>query len=417
MAMSHGLESPLNGVLNGIRVVDWTDQDGAYAARLLADLGADVVRLETSPDALMWPEEPIELEGVARVSAFERFVNLNKRSVWLDARKETGRVVIGQIFAIADVIVTSGTTDAEWRLANPDDEQAYGPHAIHVTVSGFGAFGPGAHMTSDDLVILASGGLLSLGGYPDGEPIAVYGNQTYFAGGISAAIATLLALIGRESGLEVRNVDVSAQAVIAGALEDAPAEYDLTGSIRQAAGDEPREAGTGTFACSDGWIAIVAGKLGTAKAWDSLINWLMDEGVPGAEEFTGPDWKRLEQRRRPESISRFRLVFELFLRNWDRQSFYAEGQRRGISVAPVNSLPDLLADVQLADRHFFREIDDNLVGQRLTYPGAPYRLPDHSQVPWTSAPACGCDTSAVLGNWLGMDETRLTELHRTGVTR
>jgi crotonobetainyl-CoA:carnitine CoA-transferase CaiB-like acyl-CoA transferase len=124
MAMSDGLESPLNGVLNGIRVVDWTDQDGAYAARLLADLGADVVRLETSPDALMWPEEPIELEGVARVSAFERFVNLNKRSVWLDARKETGRVVIGQIFAIADVIVTSGTTDAEWRLANPDNEQA-----------------------------------------------------------------------------------------------------------------------------------------------------------------------------------------------------------------------------------------------------------------------------------------------------
>jgi benzylsuccinate CoA-transferase BbsE subunit len=405
------------GVLAGVRVVDWTSQDGAYATRLLADLGADVVRLETGSDDRLWPEEPIGVAGVVVASGFERFVNLNKRSVWIDAETLPGREVMAQLFAKADVVVTSGEADHEWREANRGDLAPYGPKAVHLNVSGFGSYGPGAAMTSDDLVALASGGLLSLGGYPDAGPVAVYGNQTYLAGGISTAIAALLALIGRRTGVEVHDIDVSTQAVIASALEDAPAEYDLTGSVRYASGDQPREAGTGTFAASDGWIAIVAGKLGTAKAWDTLVAWLIEEGALGAGPLAGAEWKTLVHRRLPDSIATFRSIFETFLSSWNRQDFYEAAQSRGISVAPVNSLPDLLEDIQLADRGFFRDVEDGVLGRQVTYPGPPYRLPDHPPMSWSAAPAPGCDGLAVLRGWLDLDEARLADLAQAGAIR
>jgi crotonobetainyl-CoA:carnitine CoA-transferase CaiB-like acyl-CoA transferase len=414
--MSEEVLTPGTGVLSGFRIIDWTEQEGAYAGRLLADLGADVVRVETAAAMAVWPEEPIGPAGAPLASGFERFVNLNKRSIWVDVTCSDGLRLLLQMLHAADAVITSGETEKLSDELGLRGELA-GLDVLHVCVSAFGMTSPGAGMVADDLVTLASGGLLSLGGYPDAEPVAVYGNQTYIAGGISAAVAVLLGLIARRSDTAVDMIDVSTQAVIAAALEDAPAEYDLTGSVRLASGDEPREAGTGTFRCRDGWVAIVAGKLGTARAWDALVAWMVDERVAGADLFAGAEWKTLEHRRLPSSVAAFRQSFESFLSGWSRQDFYAEAQRRGISVAPVNSIPDLLEDVQLMDRQFFRKVPDPLLGMDVIYPGAPFRLPDHGSVSWRPAPLPGWHTRHVLEEWLGMDQARVGDLRRAGAIR
>jgi benzylsuccinate CoA-transferase BbsE subunit len=381
--------------LGSVKVVDWTDQAGAYAGRLLADLGADVVRIETAGQPVPWPEERIPGTGV---SAFERFVNLNKRPVLVDLDTTAGRELLAALIERADIVLTSGEAPRRWRQAGRPLRRAGA--ATHVHVSAFGDHGTGGTLLADDLVTLAAGGLLSMGGYPDGPPIAVYGAQAYLAGGINAAVAALFGLLAADAGGAGADLDVSIQAVLASALEDAAAEYDLTGVVRRRAGDAPREAGTGVFACADGWIAVVAGKLGTAAAWDSLVTWLCEQGVPGAEALKAPEWSTLEHRRLPASIATFQQLMETATVGFSRQQLYAELQRRRIAAAPVNSVADMLADPQLVARGYFRQVRDAALDRDVTYPGPPYRLDDHDLPGWSAAPP-GDHDAQVLRDWLG----------------
>jgi benzylsuccinate CoA-transferase BbsE subunit len=396
-------------VLDSIKVLDWTDQAGAYAGRLLADLGADVVRVEPVTEPEPWPEEPVPSEGRHQVSAFERFVNLNKRSLRVDQDSPAGRELLGLLAEQADIVLTSGDAPRPWRQAGRAGDGTY------VNVSAFGEAPGGAGLLADDLVTLAAGGLLSLGGYPDREPVAVYGSQAYLAGGISGAIAALLGVLASDAGQPGADLDVSAQAVMAGALEDAAAEFDLTGVVRRRTGDGLREAGTGTFRCADGWIVVVAGKLGTAAAWDSLVGWLCDQDVPGAEALKAPEWTDLGHRRLPESISEFHQLMETATSRQTREELYQELQARRIAAAPVNDVAGLLADPQLADRGFFRTVSDAVLDREVSYPGPPYRLADHRMREWTPAPEPGGQTDQVLRGWLGTPDWQIALLRADGV--
>jgi benzylsuccinate CoA-transferase BbsE subunit len=408
MPMAEAPDAPPSTVLGSIKVLDWTDQAGAYAGRLLADLGADVVRIEPVSDQAPWPEELLESAQGQPVSAFERFVNLNKRSLRVDPDTRAGRELLGQLAERADIVLTSGEA--------PRSGPVLAGTAAKVHVSPFGD-GPGGGLLADDLVTLAAGGLLSLGGYPDREPVAVYGSQAYLAGGISGAIAALLGVLAADAGQPGAHLDVSAQAVMAGALEDATAEFDLTGVVRKRTGDGLREAGTGTFRCADGWIVMVAGKLGTAAAWDSLVGWLCDQDVPGAENLKEPEWTDLNYRRRPASIAEFKLVMEAATSRMTRAELYEELQLRRIAAAPVNNIADLLSNPQLADRGFFRTVRDAVLDREVTYPGPPYRLEDHRMPDWTSAPAPGGQTDQVLRDWLDAAEDQLAALRAAGAIR
>jgi benzylsuccinate CoA-transferase BbsE subunit len=408
--MADGPSPQQPAVLQSVRVADWTDHSGAYAGRLLADLGADVVRIETA-ESSPWPEELMAAApGGTAVSALERYVNLNKRSVRIDIQTAAGRGLLAELLGRADIVITSGAAAREWQRAG----SPIGP-GVHVSVSPFGDVGDGPRLAADDLVTLAAGGLLSLGGYPDAEPVAVYGNQTYLAGGINAAIAALLGLLSVDAGQEPADLDVSVQAVMASALEDAAAEFDLTGSVRVRTGDGLREAGTGTFACTDGWIVVVAGKLGTAEAWDSLVGWLCEQDVDGAEGLKAPEWSTLEHRRQPTSIAAFQQIMESATIRFSKRQLYAELQGRRIAAAPVNSIADLMTEPQLADRQFFRQVTDDWAGQQITYPGPPYRLTELTMRDWTPAPAPGRDTEQVLRDWLGAGEQQLAALRTDGV--
>lgn len=398
-------------VLESVRVADWTDQFGAYAGRLLADLGADVVRIETDAEPPTWPEELMPAgPGGTPVSGLERFVNLNKRSVHINTQLPAGRQLLTELLGHADILITSGAAARQWQEAG----NSLGA-AVHVTVSPFGGTTEGARLAADDLVTLAAGGLLSLGGYPDTEPIAVYGNQTYLAGGMNAAIGALLGLLAAKGGAGSADLDVSVQAVMASALEDAAAEFDLTGSVRRRTGDGLREAGTGTFPCADGWIVVVAGKLGTAEAWDSLVGWLCELDIEGAEAFKAPEWSTLEHRRLPASIAAFQQAMESATTQFTKRELYAELQGRRIAAAPVNSIADLLTEPQLADRQFFRLVTDDQTGRQISYPGPPYRLADHAMRDWTAAPAPGRDTEQVLRDWLDAGDQQLAALQNDGV--
>jgi crotonobetainyl-CoA:carnitine CoA-transferase CaiB-like acyl-CoA transferase len=202
--------------------VDWTDHTGAYAGRLLADLGADVIRLVPADGDPAARVPPFVLGQGRPVSMFERFVNLNKRSIVLDVTRRDGRSAFLRLVARAQILLHTQSPSALADLdLTPDDLSTANPGLVQVSVRPFGATGPYRDYLADDLVQLAAGGLLSLGGYADTEPIAVAGGQSNLAGSIVAAAAALLGLLGRAGDGHGRAIDVSIQEAVAGALEDA----------------------------------------------------------------------------------------------------------------------------------------------------------------------------------------------------
>lgn len=358
----------------GLRVVDASGPFGAYAGRLLADLGAHVVRLIPAGGDPVDRHRPIvAADSGAEVSAFGWFVNLNKTALALDPLVERDQPPFAELLRDADVLLESWTAEES---ARPGLAAVLGaaPAVVRVSITPFGLGGPWTDRSATDLTTLASGGLLALGGYPDGEPVAAHGDQSLLAASLFGAVAALVGLVARRHDGHGRHLDVSAQESVSIALEDAIPQFDLTGRVRRRAGDEPREAGTGILACKDGFVSMVAGRLGTARAWAALTTWLVEEGVDGANELASEEWRSFPFRQRPSSIARFQEIFERFAASRTKTELYVEAQRRSIALAPVNAIADVLSDPQLASREFFRTVDDPRLGRPVVVPGRPYRL-------------------------------------------
>jgi benzylsuccinate CoA-transferase BbsE subunit len=249
------------------------------------------------------------------------------------------------------------------------------PGAVQVVLSPNGLEGPTADWASTDLTRLAAGGLLWLGGYPDREPVAAHGAQSTNATALFGVVGALLGLIDKERHGGGHLIDVSAQEVVTQGLETALGEYELTDTIRQRAGDMPREAGTGIYPCADGYVSMVAGRLGTAQAWRRLREWLVEAGTPGADELWGEGWETLPFRQQPDSIRRFSEIFAAFASLRTKSDLYRDAQARSIALAPVNTPSEVIDDPQLTARGFFRQIV-NQSGAVANVPSAPYRFGD-----------------------------------------
>jgi benzylsuccinate CoA-transferase BbsE subunit len=349
--------------LTGVSVVDATTSLGWYAGRLLADLGADVVRLQT----------PRAAATVDSAGFRESFLHAGKRIVDLNWDEAPQRAAVERLLATAQIMLTSeGPAALAARDLHPADVTRRHRLLVHVSISPFGLTGPYADRPASDLTLLAAGGLLALAGDPDREPVRAWGEQTSVIAGVHATAAALIALQTLETQGRGQVVDLSAQEAVAHSLENAVQYLDLEGVLRRRAGAGPQEAGTGLFRCADGWIYLVGGLGGSPLAWDAIVDWLVGGGVPEAELLREERWQQPGWRRTPEACAGFRDLFERFAAARTKKDLFDSGQRRGISVAPVATPTDLMADPQLAARDFFRTIQ---VGETpVVVPGSPYRF-------------------------------------------
>jgi benzylsuccinate CoA-transferase BbsE subunit len=341
--------------LRGVRVLEIEGEFTGYAGKLLADLGAEVMLLA-----------PVSAEyGFDARRFFQHHTKSPVDEV----------TALSDLLREVDVVLQSAATDESFASdLDPVRVRTANPAVVHVVITPFGLSGPKATAVSTDLVRLAAGGLLWLGGYPDSEPMAPYGEQSTVGAAIYAAVAVLLALITRERTGEGDTIEVSSQELVTQALETSLSEYELLGKVRRRLGDRPREAGTGIFPCADGHVSMVAGRLGTAAAWKRLVEWLQETGTDGAAVLSGPGWDTLEHRQRPESIAEFTAIFGHFAAARSKSDLYTEGQTRGIAIAPVNTVADVLADRQLKAREFFVQATDPETGAKVLLPGTPFRL-------------------------------------------
>jgi len=359
--------------LHGLAVLECAGEFCGYAGRLLADLGATVTRVRLVP-------------GEADDAA-SRAPHRGKFDLLVDPGSTEGRHQLETLVASSDIVLQSrGAGAIDVPELQPEAVRTVNPQAIHVALTPFGLDGPAAELPSTDLIRLAAGGLLWLGGYPDTEPVAPYGEQSTAAVAIWGVISALLALIERDRTGTGHSVEVSAQEVVTQALETSVPEYELTGKTRKRLGDAPREAGTGVYACADGFVSMVAGRMGTTKAWKSLCAWLVEAGIEGADVLFGQEWTELEFRQRPDSVARFGELFGAFAAERKKHELYIEAQRRSIALAPVNTPADVLADPQLVSRRFFDDWVDLVTGEHVTVPLPPFRFSDQTDPAALRAP-------------------------------
>jgi crotonobetainyl-CoA:carnitine CoA-transferase CaiB-like acyl-CoA transferase len=261
---------PTHGPLAGIRVVDLsTVLAGPYATMVLADLGADVIKVEPPDgDSTRGWGPPWVGDGPSRTAAYYLAVNRNKRSLRLDLKAPEGSEVLRRLLIEGDVLVENLRAGSLDRMGFGEATlHGLNPRLIHLAISGYGTTGPAAGRPGYDFVIQAVGGLMSITGEPDadgGRPTKVGVAISDVVTGLYAAIGILAALIGRgESGGQ--RVDVSLLGSTLAVLVNQAQNAFVTGRAPGRLGNaHPNIVPYETFATADGEVAV---GVGSERQW------------------------------------------------------------------------------------------------------------------------------------------------------
>ena len=386
--------------LAGLRVIELASPMSQYCGKMFAELGAEVILVEPPEgQGAQTRSVPPFIDGVAgpdRSMAFEYF-NGSKRGITLDLDSGEGQALFRKLAADADLVVEAekpGVMAA--RGCGYAELKALKPSLVVLSITGFGQTGPYAQYESSDLIALATGGFMYLGGYSDSPPLAAYGDQALLGAGMYGAVSAMIALTAAELSGEGEHIDVSMQECMTMAMETAVQFFDLEGKVRKRNADEQRYAGTGVYACQDGYIYAMFAGIGANKFWPISLQWFLDEKIPAVERLQGREWHSVDYVHSAEGKRIFAEVFGPWAMHKTKSYLYHEGQRRHIPIAPINDTADILASKQFAHRKFFIDAVHAATGKKLRMPGAPYQF---SATPWRrgkSAPALGEHNDEIL---------------------
>lgn len=383
--------------LAGRRVVELADGTGAYCGKLLADMGADVIKVERpGGDAArmippFWSDEPDPERSLSFL-----FANTNKRSVELDLESREGREQFARLAACADLVIETlapGTLEA-WGLGYAK-LAASNPALVLTSITGFGQTGPHRTFRSSDIVASALGGAMLVTGEAEDPPVKLAGNQALLCASVNAAASSMIALHHAARTGRGQHVDVSQEETFA-------AVTSITGVGKWLEdGILPTRVGTslssscpsGAYPCKDGSVYLMVNR---PLHWKALAEWIHE--VTKNEEVLDPMFDGPSSSRLP-----YRELLDLFITELTSQlrvdEVYREGQHRHIAFSPVNNTAGAVADLHLAARNFFVDVDHPGRGT-LRCPGAPFRF---SATPWRierPAPSAGEHTEEVLSESL-----------------
>lgn len=373
---------PDRGPLVGIRVLDLSDEKASFCSKVLADLGALVLKVESPQGDSSRNIGPFwNTSARPEKSLFFWYHNTNKFGITLDLEQSADRKVFLRQVEHTDVIVE---TYPPGYLACLDLGFAtltqLNPRLIMVSVTGFGQSGPRRDFKSCDLIASALGGQMYVCGSPLLEPIKAYGEQSYSTASLHAAVGVLLALRRRAKTGKGDHIDISLQEAVASTLDFVMVRYFHDGAIAKRRGDRHWNDLFCILPCKDGFIHMTP-----LLGWETLIELLDSEGM--VEDLKDRKWKDEEYRK-----THVAHVVEV-LRGWSRthevEELFELGQLMRFPWAPVCSTRDVVRSPQLQARGFFLDFDHQELGRVLQYPGVPYRFSDHYSVPRRRAPLLG----------------------------
>jgi crotonobetainyl-CoA:carnitine CoA-transferase CaiB-like acyl-CoA transferase len=400
------------GPLTGLRVVEITSNwAGPVCGRHLADLGADVIKVEsptrTAARATQYPANDPQRQGYNRSGYFNQ-LNRNKRDLVVDLAAPAGKQAFLELMKVTDVLIENNSARVMPNLGlDYATLSGVNPRLIMVSMTAFGADGPQRDYVAFGSNIEASCGLAATVGY---DPSQVYRTNFYYADPVSGGhgtVAILAALEYRRRTGKGQFVDMSLNECGAGFFAESLIQYTLTGELYQPQGNRDASAcpqGVYRSAGSDNWLAV---SVTTDEQWGALCR-VIDKPELANHAAYGTSEARRERADEIDGlISAWAAGLEQYEAAWMLQ-------REGVPAAPVLANWQLLADLHLYRRSFYREIEHPVIGV-YRFPSWPWELSRTPASVRNAAPLYAEHNRVILGE-AGLSEGQIDELYATGVT-
>jgi crotonobetainyl-CoA:carnitine CoA-transferase CaiB-like acyl-CoA transferase len=356
------------GALSHIRIVELGDIPASYTTRLLADLGADVIKVEPpggDPNRLL-PPFAGNIEDPERSLTFIN-ANTNKRSIVLDLpRSSTDREIFAKLLASVHLFIeATPVRDLEDLGFSEEKLKELNFGLVTVSLTPFGRTGPYRHYKGSDAIANACGGFLyGQGDDTKGQCTA----PSHLAYQVAACVAATLGLGGiRHAGLTGagQRIDVSLQEALTFTNSSSVARYTRENRLERRPGSKDYGgAGTNIYRCKDGRYVHFTTNM--PHMWREFAqNWMTDKAL------AGPEWEN--SRYRDAHSAEVSKAFAHFIGQFTAEEFANEAQRRHLAAAPLNTVGQFVECEQLRSRQWLQEIDHPIIG-RYTAPGFPMRL-------------------------------------------
>jgi crotonobetainyl-CoA:carnitine CoA-transferase CaiB-like acyl-CoA transferase len=417
--MNRGLK---NTLLNGCRALDLTDEKGFLCGKILADLGADVIKVErpggdTSRDIGPFWHDVSDPEK----SLYWLAYNSNKRGITLNITDIGGRDLFKSLVKTSDFVLESfhpGFLDSldlgfsTLRQINPG--------IILASITPFGQSGPYKDYAASDMIAMAMSGLLYQTGPPEGPPVNISLPQACLHAGADAAVGALMAYYHREVSGNGQQVDVSMQHSTAYFSANAIPFWELNQTILKRSGHFRSGVSTATaqrqvWQCKDGFIFfnLIAGKTG-GRAYRALMAWMNRDGI-NTKKAEGIDWENMDMATiTQETIDLITAPIQRLFLSHTKKELLQGALERKISLCPLSSMADLMNDDQLKARDFWVDIEHDELDSTMTYPREFVKSSENSCCTRFRAPIIGEHNDEIYKE-IGISSSQLITLKESGI--
>lgn len=371
--------------LEGVTILEIGDQLTQYAGKMLADMGAEVIKVEPPEGVFSRRYGPFyqDQPDINRSLYFWHY-NTSKKSITLNLETDEGKQRLFNLLPNVDVIIEDYKPGQmkEWGLDYPSLRARF-PQLVYCSITPFGQNGPWKDYQSSDLIQLALGGIMAVTGYddiPDAPPIAPAGGQSAHLAGYFAAMGIVSALLDKElSDSNGQYLDIAVHDCVTVSTEMSIPYwvYQQAHMIRQTGRHAlPNRSVRWNLKCNDGKYILCLNTYINEKKWRSLVAWLMSHGM---EEDLGDD-KYIEDHYRAPRMNHVCDVLERFCLQFDSDYIFHKAQSIGLPWAPIRAPEEMLEDEHLRDdRKVFVFVEHPDLNETFIYPGAPYIF---HETPW-----------------------------------
>jgi CoA:oxalate CoA-transferase len=397
--------------LSGIKVIEFSDfVCGPYCGKLLADMGADVIKIEKpglGDKARSWGPFPQDIPHPEKSGLF-LFLNTNKSGVTLNLETAAGIKIFKELLQKADVLIENMPAAEMSRLGlSFRSLHKSNPGLVMTSITPFGQTGPLKKYKGNDLIASHSGS--EAFGNPDegvkdpenDAPLKGANHSADFMTGLTASVLTLSAVIARLSGGEGQHIDLSQQEAVASIGRQQLAYYAVQGLTPSREWGRKKFGGF-LYSCKDGYVVI----------------WIGPHYPRVMEMMGNPDWSTEEMFANPLMRNDYIVELNQLITIWTLEHTAAEindlALAHGVPCSLVRSVKDLVEDEQLAFRQFWQEVDHPEAG-KLQYPGAPFRLSATPGKIEKAAPLLGEHNEDIYCRMLGYSRQDLVRLRQAGV--